>query len=74
MTILYYDDFLGWPKEWTTRYYNGSNEPCDLLIGPCACGAWHGPDDWADVLRYYNAKLQHRPKPAPQPLLTLSYF
>lgn len=21
--------------------YNGSHEPCDMLIGPCCCGAWH---------------------------------
>lgn len=24
--------------------YNGSNEPCDMLHWPCACGAWHGND------------------------------
>lgn len=21
--------------------YNASNVPCDMDIGPCACGAWH---------------------------------
>lgn len=30
-----------WPK-----HYNGSNEPCDILDGPCACGAWHTRGDW----------------------------
>lgn len=22
-------------------HYNACNEPCDMLSGPCACGAWH---------------------------------
>jgi hypothetical protein len=22
------------------------NEPCDMLRGPCCCGAWHTPSDF----------------------------
>ena len=21
--------------------FNGCNEKCDMLVGPCCCGAWH---------------------------------
>jgi hypothetical protein len=28
------------------RLYNACTEPCDMLVGPCACGAWHHWDDW----------------------------
>lgn len=27
------------------KLYNSSNEPCDMLIGPCSCGAWHKVED-----------------------------
>jgi len=27
------------PKGWIS--FNASNEPCDVLIGPCHCGATH---------------------------------
>lgn len=38
----------GWPKDWP-RYYNGCAEPCDTIVGPCCCGAWHqeGEFVWA---------------------------
>jgi hypothetical protein len=35
---------LGYPQDWPSRY-NACNEPCDMLIGPCACGAWHTEDE-----------------------------
>lgn len=42
----YPNGFLPWPEDWTDYHYN-SNEPCDMLIGPCACGAWHGEsEEW----------------------------
>jgi hypothetical protein len=34
------------PQEWGARHYNGSNEPCDVLQGPCSCGAWHNVMEW----------------------------
>lgn len=33
------NNFVPWPTEWP-KHYN-SNVPCDMLVGPCACGAWH---------------------------------
>lgn len=32
-------------------YRNGSNEPCDILHGPCSCGGWHHVDEWQERLR-----------------------
>lgn len=26
-------------------YYNGNGVRCDVAIGPCACGAWHTPEE-----------------------------
>jgi hypothetical protein len=32
--------------EWLPeRRLVGCTEPCDALLGPCACGAWHQPRD-----------------------------
>ena len=28
-----------WPDNWP-EYRNGS-QLCDMIVGPCACGAWH---------------------------------
>lgn len=38
------DPFVPLPKHWPKRF-NASNEPCDMLVGPCACGAWHSEGD-----------------------------
>jgi len=29
------------------HFKNGLNIPCDYDNGPCACGAWHKPEDFA---------------------------
>lgn len=29
----------------------GSNDQCDMLQGPCACGAWHNLNDWPEDVR-----------------------
>lgn len=29
-------------------HYNGGHERCDILHGPCACGAWHFIHEWSD--------------------------
>lgn len=49
---------IPWPEAWRTRMYN-SNEPCDVLIGPCNCGAWHTREDKRvqAALRFYNATI-----------------
>ena len=49
-----------WPSDWTDRHYNACNEPCDMLAGPCACGAWHFPtEDWVlATLARHNAVIE----------------
>jgi len=48
-----------WPLNWTDRHYNASQEPCDMLIGPCSCGAWHQEhEDWVQaMLLKHNAEI-----------------
>ena len=36
---------IPYTKEWPS-VYNGSNEPCDMLDGPCGCGAYHSLKEW----------------------------
>lgn len=39
--------FIPMPKEWIGQYFNGGcTEPCDMLSGPCACGATHHIEEW----------------------------
>ena len=33
-----------WPK-WLPAQYNGCNDPCDMVDGPCACGATHRAEE-----------------------------
>ena len=51
---------LPWPPTWEPRRYNANTEPCDVLIGPCACGADHTEnEDWVQaVLKAHNCVLQ----------------
>ena len=37
-----------WPKDWP-RTYNACNDPCDMLVGPCACGSTHGKGEYTFV-------------------------
>ena len=31
------------PAHWPLHYNPpGATDPCDMIHGPCACGAWHG--------------------------------
>ena len=51
-----------WPEEWEDRHYNGVHgcgEPCDMLVGPCACGAFHlETEEWVvEVLLAHNTKI-----------------
>jgi hypothetical protein len=49
-----------WPAEWTDYHYNASHEPCDMLVGPCSCGAWHhATEDWVrETLARHNTVIQ----------------
>lgn len=39
------------PMPTECRLYNGCNEPCDMAVGPCACGAWHTAACWPEWVR-----------------------
>ena len=56
--------FISWPPEWTERHYNGSSEPCDMLIGFCSCGAAHYEEEaWVQAaLRHYNSEIRDYPQ------------
>jgi hypothetical protein len=41
-------DWVPWPKSVTSRYLTGT--ACDMLIGPCACGATHSAQEVALAL------------------------
>ena len=49
-----------WPDEWSDRHYNACTEPCDILVGPCACGAWHDEtENWVrETLQRHNAVIR----------------
>lgn len=43
---------IGMPASILGRYRNGqTTEPCDMIEGPCVCGAWHHLYDWDDEVR-----------------------
>jgi hypothetical protein len=39
------DGVRRWPEDWPKYARNHpaqtAGEPCDMLVGPCSCGAWH---------------------------------
>ena len=38
---------MAFPVEWIGQYRNGDcTDPCDMISGPCACGATHHFDEW----------------------------
>jgi len=50
-------EFIPMPK--FINIYNGSNERCDMLIGPCSCGGWHHLEDW-DVFDFDKQDVLNR--------------
>jgi hypothetical protein len=43
--------FASMPIEHIGKFYNACTDPCDMLSGPCACGAGHGQQEWPDWLQ-----------------------
>lgn len=39
------------PIEHVGKFYNACTDPCDMLQGPCACGATHKQEEWPDWLQ-----------------------
>jgi hypothetical protein len=38
-----------YPSDWP-KHFNANTEPCDMLQGPCCCGAWHDLNEWGKLL------------------------
>ncbi len=57
--LLRINGVVSWPANWTDCHYNGGREPCDTLVGPCSCGAWHTErEDWVQaMLIKHNAEI-----------------
>ena len=39
------------PGDYIGAFYNACSDPCDMLQGPCACGAWHQQKEWPDNIQ-----------------------
>ncbi len=42
------------PDDMRGKHFNACPDPCDMIDGPCACGAWHNAKEWLGKL---NKKL-----------------
>ena len=68
MNILYKQNgMVPWPDGWDGQNHNGIKEPCDMLVGPCSCGAWHYETEYwvRRALEVHNAIILEAP---PMPL------
>ena len=41
---------FGMPADMRGKFFNACTEPCDMIDGPCACGAWHSAKEWLEKL------------------------
>ena len=59
-TLYKQNGMVAWPDGWDGQNYNGTNEPCDMLVGPCSCGAWHHEDEYwvRRALEVHNAIIR----------------
>lgn len=39
------EEIIVYPDHWPKRHYNSCSKPCDVIDGPCVCGAWHCEDE-----------------------------
>jgi len=50
------------PTKYIGEFYNGCVDPCDMLSGPCACGAWHHQEEWPNKLQLeVFGSISHKP-------------
>jgi len=40
------DDLRPWPDDWPKYKQHHASSACDMVIGPCRCGAWHEPGEF----------------------------
>ena len=45
------NDLASMPEEYVGQFFNGCVDPCDMLQGPCACGASHHQEEWPDSIQ-----------------------
>jgi len=38
------------PVDMQGKHFNACNDSCDMIDGPCACGAWHSAKEWIEKL------------------------
>ena len=67
-------DLVPWPDDWPVRSQRACDCKecrCDMLIGPCQCGAWHKAGDFIvkggvlyDAMAGVPDPCQRRSKPA----------
>ena len=41
------------PDDMRGKHFNACTDPCDMIDGPCACGAWHNVKEWLEKLLKY---------------------
>ena len=53
-----------WPDDWSDACCNGG-KCCDMLVGPCSCGAWHteAEDRVRAMLLKHNARISDGGQP-----------
>lgn len=56
-TLPRINGWVPWPVNWPPRY-NGCNEPCDMLVGPCRCSAWHQEHEAEELLREHKTEIE----------------
>ena len=52
-SFLEMGDIMRYPDHWPKRY-NACSEPCDVIDGPCCCGAWHSVFDFQAMIVAYG--------------------
>lgn len=56
--LLIVNGMVPWPVGWDLRW-RSANRKCDMLVGPCACGAWHleTDSDTIALLKAYAVRI-----------------
>ncbi len=59
VVLVAYSGLVPWPNDWKDYRHNACNDPCDMLVGPCACGGWHSKDEYwvKEKLSIHGAKI-----------------
>ena len=48
-------------SEYVGKFFNGAcSDPCDMLVGPCACGASHHWRDWPEEMQRKGKAVMYK--------------